>query len=298
MENKCIQCGTTTKNKKYCSVECQHQGYKKPISKRIIIQCLYCNKEFQDTEYRINTLNKKYCSRICKDTHQKEKYIGIGNPAFGREISDEERKNRSQVAKKIWEIDGHKEKMKIGRENSLIKNGYWPGTGEDSNLKRKETCLEKYGVDHNWKNKDIREKCEETTIKKYGKTSLEIATEKLFKTAETSIEKIIKNILNKNKIKFKKSFYIYLNEKEYKIYDFYLPEYNMLIEADGDYWHGNPIYFTTLNEIQVINMNNDKIKNELAIQEGYLLLRFWENHIKNINFEIEFLQTIKHGKKD
>jgi len=74
-----------------------------------------------------------------------------------------------------------------------------------------------------------------------------------------------------------------------------LPSYNILVEADGDYWHGNPDYFTTLNEIQIINKKNDIFKDELAKQEGYLLLRFWENQIKKINFEIEFLEAIKHG---
>jgi len=206
MENKCAQCGTITKNKKYCSVECQHQGAKILISKRIKSNCLKCGGEFEDTEYRINVLGKKYCSRVCKDTHQKEKYLGVGNPTFGREASDEEREIRSEMFKSMWKKDGHKEKVQAGQNKFKEENGYWPGTDEASKAKRKETCLEKYGVDHNWKDKLIREKCEATTFKLYGKTSLEIASSKLFKTAETSIEKTIKEILIKNKIKFKKNF--------------------------------------------------------------------------------------------
>lgn len=292
MNNKCIQCGAETKNKKYCSTDCQYQGYKKPIVKRISINCLKCGKLFENTEYRINILGKKYCSRTCKDSHQKEKYKGEGNPTFGREINDEEKSRRSDVAKKMWQIDGHKERVQAGQQKFKDENGYWPGTDESSKNKRKETFLEKYGVDHNWKNKEIRAKCDITTFKLYGKTSLEIAAKKLFETGETSIEKIIREILVKNKIRFKKNFHIYFNDKECKIYDFYLPEYDVLIEADGDYWHGNPEFFQNLNEIQNININNDIFKNRLAEQEGFLLIRFWENQIKNSNFENIFLKKI------
>jgi very-short-patch-repair endonuclease len=298
MENQCKICNKSTANKVYCSVECQHTGYKKPINERIRVICLYCKTEFEDLKRTgKNPKQKIYCSRICKDSHQKEKYIGDGNPAFGRVASEKERKKRSKMAKKMWKEDGHKEKVQAGKEKFKYENGYWPGTDEASKNKRRETCLEKYGIDHNWKNKEIYKKCEDTIIKLYGKMPIEIATSKLFETSETSIEKIIKELLIDNKIKFKKNFHIYFNDKDCKIYDFFLPEYNILIEADGDYWHGNPQYFSILNEIQVINKKNDLFKDELAKQEGYLLLRFWENQIKNANFEDIFLEAIKHGKK-
>ena len=299
MENKCKVCDKKTRNKVYCSVDCQHKGYKKLIVDRIKKNCLFCDKEFRDTEYRINVLGKKYCSRKCKDEHQKYKYVGDGNPSFEREMSLKEKKMRSKMAKKMWENEGHKEKVQIGQKRFKKENGFWPGTDENSKTKRRETCLKKYGVDHNWKDKKVREKCDKTTIKKYGKTGLEMAIEGLFKYGETSIEKIIKNLLRSNKIKYKKNFYIFFNEKEHKIYDFYLPDYNLLLEADGDYWHGNPVFFKSLNEIQQINKKNDKFKNELAKQEGYFLIRFWENEIKEKNFKESLLKSIKeYGQKN
>ena len=120
------------------------------------------------------------------------------------------------------------------------------------------------------------------------------------KTGETSIEKSIKNILAKENIKFEKSFYVYFKDRsKYKIYDFYLFDYNLLIEADGDYWHANPNKFTTLNETQSKNVKNDKFKNNLAKEKGYNLVRFWEEDIKKKDFEETLLETLrKHGKKD
>jgi G:T-mismatch repair DNA endonuclease (very short patch repair protein) len=68
-----------------------------------------------------------------------------------------------------------------------------------------------------------------------------------------------------------------------KIYDFYLPKYNILIEIDGDFWHCNPDTKYALPECktQHINIKNDKFKSQWAIDNGYTLLRFWENDINN-----------------
>lgn len=87
--NECKICKKETKNKVYCSTECQHEGYREKKSDRIKANCIFCGSEFEDTEYRINTIGKKYCSRKCKDTHQKELYQGDGNPVYGQEHSEE-----------------------------------------------------------------------------------------------------------------------------------------------------------------------------------------------------------------
>lgn len=51
--------------------------------------------------------------------------------------------------------------------------------------------------------------------------------------------------------------------------DFYLPDYNLVIEADGDYWHNL--------ERQKIK---DKRRNEKLKVLNYRILRFWEHDIK------------------
>ena len=82
-------------------------------------------------------------------------------------------------------------------------------------------------------------------------------------------------------------------------YDFYLPEYNLLIEADGDYWHANPNKYSTLNESQKANAKNDRFKNNLAKEKGYDLIRFWEEDIKKNCFEEVLIAKLKkHGKKN
>lgn len=65
-----------------------------------------------------------------------------------------------------------------------------------------------------------------------------------------------------------------------KIYDFYIPDKNLLIEVDGIYWHSKDK--VNLNHTQIKNIENDNIKNRLAKEMGYNLLRVWENDIKNV----------------
>jgi G:T-mismatch repair DNA endonuclease (very short patch repair protein) len=107
---------------------------------------------------------------------------------------------------------------------------------------------------------------------------------------DTKIEIIIKNILEKMNIKFIKNY-----SQSRFIFDFYLIDYNFVIECQGDYWHGNPEYFTTLNDIQLKNIVRDKNKKEYLLKNNINSLFLWENEIyKNKEFlEKIILEKIK-----
>jgi len=67
---------------------------------------------------------------------------------------------------------------------------------------------------------------------------------------------------------------------ERKIYDFYLPQKNVLIEVDGDFWHCNHKKGIKLGyRFQVKNLKNDALKEVIARKNGFSILRFWENDI-------------------
>jgi G:T-mismatch repair DNA endonuclease (very short patch repair protein) len=67
--------------------------------------------------------------------------------------------------------------------------------------------------------------------------------------------------------------------------DFYLKEFNSIIEVYGDYWHGNPEIYsnnkTELNEIQISNIKRDKRRNAHIRKMGYDVYIIWETEIKN-----------------
>lgn len=301
--NKCKNCGKETKNKVYCSTECQYEGYREKKVKRVKVNCLYCDKEFETLPNKIERGKSKYCSRECKDTHQKEVYKNEGNPVYGRKASKEEKELRSKMVSKLWEDEDFRDKVKNGLERFVDENGFFPGTDKDSLEKRKKTNLERYGSEYvGWNIPWMRQKMEETCLERYGKTSLDLMRDAMRSNNDgTYIEKKISNLLIDNGIKFETQYNVYYDSKKYKVYDFYLVDYNLLIEADGVYWHAKPELYSgkTLTETQIINVKNDKIKDKLALDKGYNLVRFWGDDISKKNFKYKLFNIIKsYGKED
>jgi len=93
---------------------------------------------------------------------------------------------------------------------------------------------------------------------------------------DTKPELKMKNFLNSLNIPFEHQFCL----EEYS-FDFRIIDTNILIEVDGDYWHGNPKKFQKLNNRQERNKQRDLIKNKVAEDNGFILLRFWEDDILN-----------------
>lgn len=72
-------------------------------------------------------------------------------------------------------------------------------------------------------------------------------------------------------------------EQQYKLggkfFDFYLPSKRLLIEVDGIFWHSRGVEEDCLYNVQRRIRHNDKLKNEIAKDNGYELLRLWEDEI-------------------
>jgi len=116
-----------------------------------------------------------------------------------------------------------------------------------------------------------------------GKKHTPEALKKIFsKKPMNLLEKKVAEKLDSMKIDYVFQFFITTNGI-CKSYDFKIKDKPILIEIDGDYWHGGPgvsKYHYNINETKV----NDQFKNELAKNNGYMLIRFWESEInQNIN---------------
>ena len=298
--NKCKNCNKETNNKVYCSTNCQHEGYRLKKINRVKTNCLYCGNEIETLPNKIKTGKSKYCSRKCKDVHQKQLYKKNGNPVYGRESTKEEKEIRSKIITELWKDENFRKKVTDGQKKFFEKNGYWCGTDEESKNKKNETNLKKYGVECIFSLEYYQNLREEICLDKYGKTSLELAREGLKNTYKTSIEIKICNLLIEYGFKFETQYDLFYGIDKFKTYDFYLKEYNLLIEADGDYWHVNPNKYLNendLTEVQKINKQNDIFKNKLATDKGYNILRFWESDIKKKNFKYKLLNEIKKYAK-
>ncbi|MCK9544560.1 MAG: endonuclease domain-containing protein [Novosphingobium sp.] len=99
------------------------------------------------------------------------------------------------------------------------------------------------------------------------------------KFKKTNIEIKIENFLLEESIPYIYSFII-----DKRQYDFFIPDASLVIEADGDYWHGNPNRYNNLTDRQLFKQKDDKIKDLIAKRNNLNIIRFWETDIIK-NFE-------------
>lgn len=103
----------------------------------------------------------------------------------------------------------------------------------------------------------------------------------IFPKKDSIPEILIQNFLKRLNIKFVAHKYMGEIEHAYQC-DIFIPSLNIIIEIDGDYWHGNknnPRY-QILNDYQRKRIEVDKIRTNELIEKGYVVLRFWESDIK------------------
>ncbi len=85
------------------------------------------------------------------------------------------------------------------------------------------------------------------------------------KNKDTTIEKMIEKELCKNNINYEKQVII----EGISSVDFYLPEYKIIIQCDGDYWHNLPG-----------KKEKDSKQDFCYKSKGYKVFRFWEHDIR------------------
>ena len=119
------------------------------------------------------------------------------------------------------------------------------------------------------KKKLTREEIIKRNIERSKKPHPKYGTSKLEK-------KFAREFLDKLRVRYEEQF----EAKDIKrFYDFYLSEYRVLIEIDGDYFHGYGKVHEEKSPMQKRNERVDRIKDEWAVSHGYPLIRIWEHDI-------------------
>lgn len=190
----------------------------------------------------------------------------------GKSLSKDDKKNLSLIMKKVMKRPDVKEKV----QKTQFKKGIVPW-----NKGINTGCTP-------W-NKGKKNVYSNETVKLIREARLR----QIFPKKSTNAELILFEILNELNLKFSKHATI----KTICQADAFI-EPNIVLFADGDYWHSNPMFYPKpITEAQIKNKARDEAENNKLIKEGYIVVRFWEfNLINNKNKCKEIIKKlIKYG---
>ncbi len=126
----------------------------------------------------------------------------------------------------------------------------------------------------------------------YGKTHTPEAIKKIFSYRKMNkLERLVANKLTEAGYKFTFQYFI-IENNICKSYDFKLRGVPLIIEVDGDFWHGNPDSPGKWREYKSVQ-KNDKLKIKIAKSRGLEVIHFWQSAIeKNPNIIVETLNSM------
>lgn len=128
-------------------------------------------------------------------------------------------------------------------------------------------------------NKKIVKKKNKQTVGEIIKKNIERSKKAHPKYGTSKLEKkFAKEFLDKLGLKYQEQ---YEAKDISRFFDFYITDYKVLIEVDGDFFHGYGKVYEEKSPMQKKNERVDKIKNEWAGMHGIPLIRIWEHDINN-----------------
>jgi len=197
-----------------------------------------------------------YCSRVCADKAHSKRMRGKNNPNYegkfhGKTMRDRTPEERKEIGRKISE--------------AMLKNGSVSGenNGRYAGGFRAHKCVicDKESKFRPYVHRLIISGKQKPTCSVQCAAAL---ARRGIIQERTSIEIKMADELSERGIEYIEQYN--LGDK-FRL-DFFLPEYNIVIECDGDYWHNLP-------DVK----KRDKSKNAYIKACGYSLYRFWESEI-------------------
>lgn len=214
----------------------------------------------------------------------------------GHPQSDEARKKISESMKNRFKNMNNEEREEFSRKSSEANKKYWASLSKEERKKRleksinskksnkgKSRALKKYYSEMSKADKVEKLNAWIKSGQKASKEKWDSLTEEQRKKRlnsiirkETKIEKVVEEHLIANNIRYKKQFYRKCKDmKRGFFFDFYLPDYKLVIECNGSYWHNLPSM-----------VERDKLKEKFILSKGKKILWLWEDEINKDNFNV------------
>ena len=296
----CKWCGKEFHPREVRDVYCYDTHYK---------ECVICGKRFVFDPRKHRSEESNTCSKECKgklmsqnhdyvkgvETHRKN-YLalyGYENPLQNPEVREKGKQTSLERYGKEWytQTDEYKNSVK---ETSLEKYGVEHHLkSKDVIAKRIQTTIDKYGVDNVFKSEEIKDKIRESNKEKYGVEYLihspEIRSKMARNSKKTSrLEQRICNLLDNYGITYIHHYTLNRDDLAHE-FDFYLPEYKLLIDADGLYFHS---YLDDPNGKQVRD-DYDEVRLSLIPPDHRFYLIIEGNEDTQIKALVDKLESIK-----
>jgi very-short-patch-repair endonuclease len=285
-------------NIQYVCIEC----------KNMIDSSIVKMQYFKDTEYRCRSCSvsgdrngfykKTHTDEFKKKLSDERKgtLIGDNNPMYGKSVYDVW---LEKYGKEIADEKFNKMKFKASITNKGKNNPFFGKTHTDESIEKIINANKKYRK--NLTDTDrliISERCSKGQRKAMHENPSNYRRIKS-KAARASH---ISQFSNKSMNKIEKTVYEYIKQYDDAVefsvilasyqFDFGIKSKKLLIEVDGDYWHGNPLYYNLdgsggkrmLNETQLKKMERDIEKTQWAESRGFTIIRIWEDEINNNTF--------------
>ena len=157
-----------------------------------------------------------------------------------------------------------------------------------SRIAWEKRLLESEGITNVFQREDVKNKTRITLLEKYGVESVEVLSRK-GRCAYSALHKEVVEYLIDNFVDFKIEKKIFKPEGLYYSFDIFV-EPNLLIEVNGDYWHGNPSIYKATDIILkgsskelVVEAKwiSDAKKIQTAKDQGFEVLVLWESDLKH-----------------
>lgn len=218
--------------------------------------CMFCKEKYKVLPYLKD--RRKYCSRKCYYESKKgiplsietRKKIGQANRrrvcsketrekisrASKKQVRSEESKKKASISAKKWRttLEGKSHAKKLYEKNhERIKNGTHPFLVPENRARALKKSKET-------QHKKLKEGTHPFQLRENKIKAIRMSAR--HNNGGTWIEHCIMELLNKLKLDYETQKRVLtgldiLGRKKYLFPDFYLPDYNLIIECDGAYWH-------------------------------------------------------------
>lgn len=224
------------------------------------IKCISCGEEKSGNF----SSSRKYCSRECWDTKRPtrvKRHIKTKKCKWCKTPFDTKEKSQvfcSPICVNRWQS---RDKIKYNCKTCKNEFGLSKSLADSRKYETKFCSIKCRNEDLDWKRSTIKGNLAQQNNKGLNK-----------------LELLGNTILDDIGIEYHSQYLLF----DKFLVDVYIPEQNVVIQWDGDYWHGHPTKLKNgiPDKRQKNRMDLDKSQDLYMKKAGCIVLRFWESEVK------------------